>query len=130
MVRQKRITARRISYYAKVCASHNRLEKVRYSIRAELLQELQDGAVPSDAGPFRLVLSHQSRIDAEKWSWRMFSTELALRLGKAMGLDEADTVRFAMHEIFSAELDAKRRDVPVLQAKPNPEYLGALTMEA
>ncbi len=126
----KKILARRISYYAKVCASHNRLEKLRYRIRGDLLTLLDEGAIPSEAGPFVLVKSFQRRIDAEQFTWKMFATELALRLGKALGKDEADTVRFAMHEIFTAELDATRKDVPVLQAKPNPAYRGELELNA
>ncbi len=126
----KQIPTRRISYYAKVCAAHNRLEKVRYRVRGELLELLDEGAIPSESGPFILVKSFQRRIDAEQFTWRMFATELALRLGKALGKDEADTVRFAMHEIFAAELDAKRKDVPVLQAKPNPAYLGELRLKS
>jgi hypothetical protein len=126
VIAKKTIPARRIAYYAKICASHNRLEKLRYKVRDELLVELDAGAIPATSGPYLLVKTFQSRIDAKLWSWKSFAMELAMRLGKALGYDETKTIRFAMGEILQAELAAKRNEVPVLQAKTNPEYQGPL----
>lgn len=121
---KKVISARTIRDYARVCASHNRLEKLRYKMRADLLALLADGWTPSVSGPFVLVKTAQNRIDSEKWSWKMFATELAVKYFLALG--DPDPVAKAMELVVQEEIEAPRREVPVLSAKPNPSLLGEL----
>ncbi len=121
MPAKKAISARAIREYAKLCASHNRLEKLRYEMREELLTLLADGFEPSSSGAFVLVKSAQSRIDAEKWSWKMYALELAIKYETALG--DPDPVNSALGMILRAELTGPRKDVVVLSAKPNPTLL-------
>lgn len=116
--KQKVISSRAIREYARVCAAHNRLEKLRYKIRGDLLAQLDDGYVPSTSGPFVLDKTFQARLDSDKWSWKMVATELAMKYLTAIG--EEDVVAKAMEMMVAEELSAPRKNVVVLAAKPNP----------
>ena len=122
--KKKVISSRTIRDYARICASHNRLEKLRYKVRADLLALLDDGFIPSVSGPFVLVKSFQARVDTDKWSWKMLATELAIKYFTALG--DPDAVGKAMGLILDAELNAPRKNITVLSAKPNPTLLGEL----
>lgn len=120
----KIISARRIREYAKVCAAHNRLEKLRYKIRGDMLSELDQGASPSTAGEFVLVRSEQHRIDANQFTWKNLATQLAVEVCILKGED--NPVMRAFDMILDAELAAARKTVPVLMARPNPTILQQL----
>jgi len=123
-MKKRVISSRAIRDYARVCATHNRLEKLRYKIRAELLVLLDEGFVPSVSGPFVLVKSFQARVDGDKWSWKMLAIELAIKYFTLLG--EPDPVARAMGFALEAELGAPRKNIVVLSAKPNPNLLGEL----
>lgn len=111
----KIIPRRVITRYAKTCALHNRLEKLRRMMRNEMLKAIREGVVPAVDGPFVLAEEKQSRIDADLWSWQMYALELAIQLDNG-------NVALAMRRCNQAELSAPRKDVPVLRAKANPSW--------
>lgn len=119
--RKKVISAKRITRYAKICATHNRLEKLRYSVRDVMLAELDQGYVPATTGPFVLSRTCQRRVNGSLWSWKMVAMELAIKY--FMATQDPDAVGSAMKFIVDQELNAPRKDVDVLQAKPNSMML-------
>lgn len=112
---KKVFATRDVTRYAKVCALHNKLEKMRTGLRQEFVEGFEKGyATPTD-GPFIVVEEFQSRVDQEQWSWKMFAMQLAIEL---YGGD----VQKGMERVVKAELEAPRHDVPVIKAKANPEF--------
>ncbi len=84
-----------------------------------MLSKLDQGYAAATDGPFRLQRSAQHRIDTEKWSWKIFSLELAIKYFTASGA--ADPVGSAVALVVDAEIKAPRKKIDVLVPKANPE---------
>lgn len=115
MPRRRIISIETITKFGRLCYQHNRLEKLRYAMRAELLDLMNQGWTPSDKGPYVLMRGSQRRLDAEQWSWKMYALQLATELEKG-------NVLAALRRITLAENAAPKKNVDVLSAKVNPFF--------
>ncbi len=115
MARRRILSIETITKFARLIHQHNRLEKLRYAMRAEILDLLNQGWTASEKGPYVLFRGSQKRLDSEQWSWKMYALQLATEL-------EGGDVLAALRRITIAEAQAPKHDVDVLTAKVNPFY--------